>query len=434
LSKENLMNPTAVRGAIAAVLLIPVLSGCDRTRAEGGPGGFGPPPVSVAPAVAREVQAFDEFTGRLEATETVDIRPRVAGALTQVHFREGQLVKRGDALFTIDPRPFAAEAARAEAQLAAARTQAQLAASEVARVQKLLDLKAISTQEYDQLTASSRSADSNLKAADAALTSARLNLEYAYIRAPISGRVSRANVTAGNLVSVGETVLTTIVSQDKVYAYFDASEQTYLKYVRAARDGTRPSSRESKNPVLMGLANEQGYPHKGAVDFVDNRLNPTTGAMRGRAVFDNSQGLFTPGLFARLKLIGSGSFNAVLTPDRAIGTDQDKRFVLVVGENNVAQFRPVKLGVVIDGMRVIESGLKAGELVVVNGLQRVQPGMLVTPQKLEVDGSGMPIEPPPAPPGAAPSGEGKAGEAKGGEAKGGDKGNGRDAKKPEAKK
>jgi RND family efflux transporter MFP subunit len=395
-------NARILLAACTAAVLLPLLASCGRTQAEAGPGGYGPPPVSVAQVSQREVQPFDEFTGRLEATETVEIRPRVSGTLTQVHFREGQTVQRGELLFTIDPRPFAAEAARAQAQLAAARNQAQLAAAELDRIGKLVEMKAVSSQEADQLAAGQRNADANVKAAEAALASAQLNLEFARIRAPITGRISRANVTAGNLVALGESVLTTIVSQDRVYAYFDASEQTYLRYVRAAREGTRPSSREVRNPVQMGLANEQGFPHQGVIDFVDNRLNPATGSMRGRAVFDNRDGQFTPGLFARLRLVASGKVNVVMVPDRAIGTDQDKRFVLVVDEKNVAQFRPVKPGVLIDGMRAIDNGLKGGELIVVNGLQRVQPGTPVTPQKLEVDARGMPIEPPPPTPGAAP--------------------------------
>lgn len=389
-------------GALCAGTLSALLSACGSSEGQQGPQG-GPPPVSVAPAVQREVQDFDEFTGRLEATETVDLRPRVSGYVQQIHFREGQEVKKGELLFTIDPAPFKADLAKAEAQLAAARTQADLAKVEQARAERLISAKAISQQEYDQLTSSLRNADANVRAAEAAVATSKLNVDYAYVRAPIAGRVSRANITVGNLVNQGDTILTTIVSLDKVYAYFDASEQTYLKYVAKAREGTRPSSRTTANPVFMGLSDETGFPHKGVIDFVDNRLNTQTGAIRARAVFDNAERRYTPGLFARVKLIGSGSYKAVLTPERAIGTDQSKRFVLVIGPNNVAQFRDVKLGPLIDGMRVIETGVQAGDLVVVNGLQRVRPGMPVTPQKLEVDAQGMPIEPPPQTPGGAPA-------------------------------
>jgi membrane fusion protein, multidrug efflux system len=389
-----------------------MLAACGSSKSDGGAAGTGaggaPPAaqVSVAPAVQREIEDADEFTGRLEATQSVDIRPRVGGTLERVHFREGQTVKRGELLFTIDARPFQAELARAEAQLAAVRSRSDLTKTEFTRAQKLLEMRAISQQEFDQLQSGTRTSDADIQAALAAVQSARLNVEYSRVRAPITGRVSRANVTAGNLVGTGDTALTTLVSQDKVYAYFDASEATYLKYVKQARDGSRASSRETANTVLMGLSNEQGYPHKGSIDFIDNKLNAQTGAIRVRAVFDNKNDVFTPGLFARVKLIGSGRYSAVLTPDRAIGTDQNKKFVLVVDQNNIANFREVKLGASLDGMRVVVDGLKAGESVVVDGLQRIRPGMPVAPQKLEVDAKGMPIEksaaPAGTPPGAAP--------------------------------
>ena len=402
--------------AIPALLALLLVAGCGRS----GPSAADrppPPQVSVVAVTQRQVQEFDEFTARLEAVDTVAVRARVAGTLEQVHFREGQRVRKGDLLFTIDPRPFAAEVARAEAQLQLARTQAELAASEVVRAEKLLPLQAISAQELDQLRAAARNGEASIRSAQAALASARLNLEYARITAPISGRVSRAGVTPGNLVGVAEPVLTTIVSVDRVYAYFDASEATYLKYVRAARAGTRPSSREVANPVLMGLSNEDGFPHKGAMDFVDNRLDPATGSIRGRAVFDNRDGRFTPGLFARLKLIGSGSYEATLVPDRAISTDQTRKIVMVVGADNLVQPREVKTGALIDGMRVVD-GVKAGETVIVDGLQRAFPGAPVAPVVLKVDPSGMPIFPPPqaaSPP--AGKDEGKDGK-KSGSAKG----------------
>ena len=386
-------------------LLAVLLAACGQQQ--GGPGGpgahGGPPPVSVAPATQREVQEFDEFTARLEAPDTVDVRSRVAGTVEAVRFKEGQLVKKGEPLFTIDARAFKADVARVEAQIAAARTQTELAKADLARSEKLVSINAVSQQEIDQLRSAVRSAEANQKAAEAALVQSRLNVEYAAITAPVSGRTSRANVTPGNLVSVGDPVLTTLVSSDKVYAYFDASEATYLKYMRAARDGSRPSSRDAANPVQMGLSNEQGYPHQGKMDFVDNRLNPATASIRGRAVFDNKAGLFTPGLFARLKLIGSGTYQGVVVPDRAITTDQTRKIVLLVGPNNIVQPRPVVPGALIDGMRVVE-GVKAGEMVIVDGLLRAFPGAPVTPQVLKVDDKGMPIPaPPPSPPGAAPA-------------------------------
>ncbi|MGL4577023.1 MAG: efflux RND transporter periplasmic adaptor subunit [Burkholderiaceae bacterium] len=383
------------------VSLVTLVAACGQGGAQGQGGPGGPPPVSVAPVAQRVVQEFDEFTARLEATETVDVRSRVSGTLERVHFREGQRVKKGDVLFTVDARPFSAEAARLQAQLAAAQTQADLSKSEVTRAEKLLPLQAISQQELDQLKATARNGEASVKAAQAALQSAQLNLGYTRITAPISGRISRANVTAGNLVGVSEPVLTTIVSTDRVYAYFDASEAVYLRYARATREGTRASSRETANPVMMGLSNEEGFPHQGKMDFVDNRLNPATGSMRGRAVFDNKDDLYTPGLFARLKLVGSGSYQATLVPDRAISTDQTRKVVMVVGANNIVEPREVKTGVVIDGMRVV-TGVKAGENIIVDGLQRAFPGAPVTPQVLKVDDKGMPIIAPPPPQGGAP--------------------------------
>lgn len=374
---------------LVALLLAACGQKPDGAGAAGGHGG--PPPVSVAPATQREVQEFDEFTARLEAPDTVDVRARVAGTVEAVRFKEGQLVKKGDPLFSIDARAFKADVARVEAQIAAARTQADLARADLARSEKLVSVNAVSQQEIDQLRSALRSAEANQKAAEAALVQARLNVEYANVTAPVSGRTSRANVTPGNLVGVGDAVLTTVVSSDKVYAYFDASEATYLKYMRSAKP--------IQTAVQMGLSNEQGFPHTGKLDFVDNRLNPATASIRARAVFDNKGGQFTPGLYARVKLGGSGAYQGVVVPDRAITTDQTHKIVLIVGANNIVQPRPVTPGALIDGMRVVDN-VKAGELVIVDGLLRAFPGAPVTPQVLKVDAKGMPL---PAAPAAAAS-------------------------------
>ena len=278
--------------------------------------------------------------------------------------------------------------------MAAVKTQADLARADLARSEKLVAVNAVSQQEIDQLRSALRGAEANLKSAEAALVQAKLNVEYATITAPVAGRTSRANVTPGNLVGVGDPVLTTLVSNDKVYAYFDASEATYLKYMRAAKGPTS---------VQMGLSNEQGFPHTGKLDFVDNRLNPATASIRVRAVFDNKQGQFTPGLYARVKLGGSATYSGVVVPDRAITTDQTHKIVLVVGPNNIVQPRPVQPGALVDGMRVVQ-GVKAGELIIVDGLLRAFPGAPVTPQVLKVDDKGMPIPAPqPGAPGAAPA-------------------------------
>ena len=382
--------------ALQTALLIGVatgLSGCGQNAdAQGGP----PPaaPVSVAPAVQRAVSDSEEFSGRLEAAEFVELRPRVAGTVERVHFTDGALVTKGQMLFSIDARPFTAEVARAESVLVAARSRTELAKSELARAQSLLDSKAVSRQEFDQLSSGARTSDADVKAAEAALRVAQLNLDYAAVRSPIAGRVSRANVTAGNLVNE-QTVLTSIAGVAKVYAYFDGSEQTYLRI---------KATNERAPAVKMGLANETGFPHEGRLDFVDNRLNAQTGAIRMRASFDNAKGLFTPGLAAKLTMATSANYNAVMVPERAIGTDQTKKFVFVVGADGQPQFREVKPGLLIDGMRVVANGsVKAGENVIVDGLQRVIPGMPVAPQVLKVDDQGMPIFPAPqGPPGAPP--------------------------------
>lgn len=349
----------------------------------------GPPqaaPVGVAPAVQRSITDREEFTGRLEAPESVEIRPRVGGTIDAVHFRDGAKVAKGAMLFTIDPKPYQAEVARAEAQVAAARSRADLAKTDLARAQKLLESRAVSKQEVDQLSSGARTSDTDIRAAEAALRVARLNLGYTQVRAPIAGRVSRANITVGNLVD-DQSVLTTLVATQKVYAYFDGSERTFLRLRKVSGDALT---------VRMALADESGFPHEGKVDFIDNQLNPQTGAIRLRAVFDNAAGDFTPGLFARLQLASGEARNAVMTPDAAVGTDQSRKFLLIVGADNKVEYRPVQLGVARDGMRVVESGLKPGELVVVDGLQRARPGMPVAPEKLEVDAEGKPVPKAPA--------------------------------------
>jgi RND family efflux transporter MFP subunit len=372
------------------VMITAATTGCGPTPSHAQPpGAGGPPPVSVAPVTRRMVEEFDEYSARLAAVDQVEVRARVAGTLERVHFRDGQLVRKGTLLFTIDPRPFAAEVARLAASAESARTQASLARSEVARAELLVPVRAISQQEVDQLRAAARNAASTVNAAQAALDAARLNLGFTRITAPIGGRVSRTAVTAGNLVSVNEPVLTTIVSTDRIYAYFDASEAAFLKYGQAAANSAAGPM------VQLGLFNEQGFPHSGKIDFVDNRLNPATGSMQLRAVFDNKNERFTPGLSARVKVSAGKPYEATLVPDRAITTDQTRRMVLVVGPNRLVEAREVKPGALIDGMRVV-GGVKPGEHIIVDGLQRAFPGAPVTPQLVQVDAKGMPLLPPPA--------------------------------------
>jgi RND family efflux transporter MFP subunit len=337
--------------------------------------------VTVAAAISRKVTEFDEFTGRFEAVDRVEIRPRVSGYISSVNFADGSEVRKGDVLFVIDPRPYVAERDKARAQLAQARSQLVLAKSERDRATKLLTQHAISQEEFDTRAAGDEQAQANLEAAQAALDAAALNVEFTRVTAPISGRISRALVTSGNFVANGQTLLTTLVSLDPIYVSFDGDEQVYLKSTKLAHE-TRSNSREARNPVLVGLADENGYPHQGALVFVDNALDPATGTIRSRALLDNHERLFTPGLFARVRLVGSGEYDAVLINDSAVGTDQTVRYVLVVGAGNKVEYRPVQLGPVVDGLRVVRSGLGAGEAIIVNGLQRVRPGAEVAPQRV----------------------------------------------------
>jgi RND family efflux transporter MFP subunit len=338
--------------------------------------------VTVAAVPERELTEWDEFTGRLEAVDQVEIRPRVSGYIRRVAFVEGREVKKGEVLFEIDPRPYQAELARVEAELESARSAAALAESEVQRAGKLVDMQAISREEFDSRTSAEIQGGAQVRAAEAAVQTARLNLEWTRVRSPIAGRVSNALVTEGNLVEAGPpsgAVLTTVVSVDSMYLYFDSDEQTYLRYAGRARSAGGTNWRTARLPVFLGLANESGFPHEGRLDFVDNQVDPQTGTIRTRAVFSNRSRTLTPGLFARVKLVGSEKTNATLVRDAAIGTDQDRKFVLVVGPGDTLAYRPVVPGRLTDGLRIVTSGLKPGERIVVNGLMRVRPGMKVTP-------------------------------------------------------
>ncbi|HUR94087.1 MAG TPA: efflux RND transporter periplasmic adaptor subunit [Gemmatimonadales bacterium] len=341
-----------------------------------------PPAVTVAPVLERDIAEWDEFSGRLEAVDQVEIRPRVSGYIRRVTFAEGREVRKGEVLFEIDPRPYQADLERAQAQLEQARTAADLAAREVGRAEKLVSVQAISREEFDTRTSAQANGAAAVRAAEAAVATARLNLGWTQVRSPIAGRVSRAEVTEGNLVQAGPpdaTLLTTVVSLDSVYLYFDSDEQTYLRYAgRAAAAGDR-GWHNARFPVYLGLADETGFPHEGRLDFVDNRIDPASGTIRTRAIFANRDRRFTPGLFARVKLVGSARAPALLVRDAAVGTDQDRKFVLVVGPNDSLVYRPVELGRLTDGLRIVRSGLTAGEKIVVNGLMRVRPGMKVTP-------------------------------------------------------
>lgn len=333
------------------------------------------PEVTVAAAVNRDVTDWDEFTGHFEAVRSVDVRPRVAGFIQHVAFREGANVREGDALFTIDPRPYEADVARAEAMLEQAKTREQLAGQELERAKRLVATQAISREELDARTSGVAESGAAVRGAEAALKNARLDLDWTTVRAPISGRVGRAEITEGNLVQSGPpspSLLTTIVSLDPIYVYFDSDEQAYLKYVSAARTGS-----ERARTVEIGLANETGFPHEARLDFVDNRIDRAAGTIRVRAVLPNPNQVFTPGLFARVRLADGHRRAVTMVQDQAVGTDQDRKFVLVLKPDNTVEYRAINTGRVIDGLRVVESGVAPGDKIVINGLLRVRPGMKV---------------------------------------------------------
>ena len=368
--------------SIAPFVLAPlaalILAACARNEAAEAPAAA--PPVQVSKVVSKQITEFDEFTGRFEAVERVELRPRVSGYVASTNFQQGREVKKGDILFVIDARPYQATLKQAQANLARARTQLTLAASEQSRAVKLLEKRAISQEEFDARTSGNEQAAASLQVAEAAVESAALDLSFTEVRAPISGLVGRAEITAGNLVTAGQTLLTTVVSIDPIYVAFDGDEQVFLKNNGLEARGELKSQRNSGSPLWAGLANEQGAPHEGKLVFLDNELDPNTGTIHARGLFANKDRRFTPGMFARVKLIGSGQYDALLINDSAIGTDQSVKYVLKVGADNKIEYTPVKLGPVIDGLRVVREGLHADDVIVVKGLQMVRPGMPVTPQ------------------------------------------------------
>jgi RND family efflux transporter MFP subunit len=331
-----------------------------------------PPAVTVAQTLVRPVSDTDAFTGRLQAVDTVQVHPRVSGYVTAVHFKEGARVRQGDLLFTIDPRPYQAEVDRLGATLNQMRAEQKLAESNAERARKLLAQHAISTQEADRLGTAAASAKAQAAATGAALEAAQLDRGFTEVRAPIDGRVSNARITAGNLVTPAD-VLTSVVSVDPVYAYFDIDEHSYLKLDRLRREhGQAPQ-------VAMGLVDEDGYPHPGHIDFVDNQLDAGSGTIRLRAVFDNADGRYTPGLYVRLELRTPSQRPRALIDERAVGTDLGNKFVYVLDADHKVEYRKVSLGPLVDGLRVVTDGLSAKDVVVVNGLQHVRPGMQVNP-------------------------------------------------------
>jgi multidrug efflux system membrane fusion protein len=364
---------------VFALVILVQLAGCTRGETATPAAAMAPPAVSVATVVSRQISDFDEFTGRFEAVERVEIRPRVSGYIASVNFVQGREVAKGEVLFVIDPRPYEADLKQAQAQLAQARSQLTLATSEQDRATKLLGAHAISREELESRDAAFAQANANVAGAQAAVDTAALNLSFTRVTAPITGVVSRAEITAGNLVTSGQTLLTTVVSVDPIYVSFQGDEQGFLNFMNYARKG---GEADATHPVFVGLANEEGYPHQGAIAFVDNEIDATTGTVRARGRLENHDHQFTPGMFARVKLTGTKTFAALLINESAVGTDQGLKYVLRVGGDNSIEYRQVKLGPVVDGLRVVREGLNVGDTIVVNGLQHVRPGMTITPQRI----------------------------------------------------
>jgi membrane fusion protein, multidrug efflux system len=371
---------------LAVLVAVPSSETRSNTPAQAQPAAV---PVSVAVVEQRDVALWDEFSGRLEAVERVDVRSRVAGAIKAVHFREGALVKDGEALITIDPDPYAAEVDRAKAQVLAAEARLAYAQKELERARRLQQANsgAISESNVDQRVGAHREAEGNLRAAQAALQAAQLNLDYTEVRAPVAGRVGKLEITVGNLIAAGPgaPVLTTLVSVDPVYASFNADEEVVARALKSL--GANAHAQVDRIPVRMNTATTNGATHEGHLQLIDNQVDAKSGTVRVRAVFGNADGSLIPGQFARLRMGQPKTEPALMVNERAIGTDQNKKYVMVVGDDNKAAYREVTLGVFVDGLRMVTNGLTAGERIVVNGLQRVRPGALLAPKLVSMTGS-----------------------------------------------
>lgn len=384
-SLRNIKSTSLVlSGALAIAAGLWLASGCERSE---------PPPAPPLPAVTvshplvREVIEWDEYTGHLEAPEVVTVSARVSGFLEQASFKEGTIVHKGDVLFVIDPRPFQADLDSKEADVAKDEAQAALTGVQFRRYEQLRQSKSVSEQDYDNVKASNQQAEAVLAGARAAAALARLNLEWTRVTAPITGRISRKYVTEGNLVNGGAgqaTLLTTIESVDPIYCYVDVPETAVLKYQQLSREKKRATAREARVPAFMSLADETSFAHEGVIDFVDNKIDVGTGTISARGVFPNPQGSLTPGFFARMRVPGSGRYQALLIPDSAISTDQNIKYLLVVGPDDIVKLRPVKIGALFDGLRSIEEGISSSDMVIVNGIQRARPDTKVAPTEVPI--------------------------------------------------
>jgi RND family efflux transporter MFP subunit len=369
-----------------AVLLgwsLVILTACDQGTSTQAPSPLPVPSVTVAKPIVKNIVEWDEYVGRFEAVDSVEVRARVSGYLQSVHFKDGAIVSKGDLLFVIDPRPFKAAVDDAAAAVTGAESRFEFAQTDLRRIEPLVRTGAAPERQHDERRQQFHSVRADLERAKAQLIRAQLDLEFTEVKAPIAGRISRKFVSEGNLVLGGageSTLLTTIVTLDPIYFYFDVDERAYIGYTRMSLTGERPSSRDVANPVEVALADEKTFAHKGKMDFVDNRIDAATGTMRGRAVFENKDLQLTPGMFGRVRLPGTGAYRAILVPDEAITSDQDRRVVYVVGDDGSVSARPVRLAQQIDGYRVIREGLKGDETIVINGLLRLRSGGKVEPK------------------------------------------------------
>lgn len=363
-------------GVIVASTL--VLAGCDSGQA-GGEQAPPSPEVSIAQVLSRPVQQWNEYTGRVSAIHTIELRARVSGYVQRVAYKEGQEVKQGDLMFLIDQRPYRTALANAQAQLDRARVAEQLARMRDKNAQLLIEAEAISREESDTRRTTHTQSAADIDAAEAVVANAKLQLEFTEVRAPVAGKTSRALVTVGNLAVADQTILTTVVSQDPMYVYFDVDENSYLRYGEQVRDGGGAPAGTS---VRVGLANEEGYPHAGTIDFFDNQVNSAVGTIRARAVLPNVDRVFTPGLFVRVQFVSGRKENVLLIDDKAVMTDQDRKYVYVVDKDAKVQRRDIVPGRMAEGLRVIQSGLAADDRIVVAGQQKVHPGMPVKPNEI----------------------------------------------------
>ena len=370
--------------ALATSLTV-LLAACDRKpEVNAAPA---PPPVTVSKPVQKSITEWDEYTGRFTAVETVEIRARVSGFIESIHFKDGQIVKKGDLLFVIDPRPYKIAVDQAKADVERAQAKLEIASHDVDRATPLARNQTITDRELDTRKAVQRDAAGGVGSAEAALRQAELNFEWTAVRAPISGRISDRRVDAGNLIvggSTGATLLSAIVSLDPIQFIFDGSEADFIRYLRLAAAGSRPSSRDVQNPVAVRLADEKDFKHQGRMDFVDNVVNPKSGTIRGRAIFDNKDGLLTPGFFGRLRLFG-GERESLLVPDSAIASDQASKIVFTVADDGMVATKKVELGPIVDGLRVVRAGLAPTDRIVIDGLQRARPGQKVTAENGKIE-------------------------------------------------